>query len=116
MKSAWEEGNPDLIKKIFTQNATYRVDPFTKKLIRGLRAITEYWAQVPKYQRNVRFVYGPVFHMGDSRWGAEWKASYTKIETRGRIQLRGVLFCELKGDKISSFWEYWHIRGGKPSF
>lgn len=103
--------------KLFAPGATYREDPFDSKPLAGLREIRDYWAAVPKYQKSISFNYGPTFHLADSKvWGSEWKATYTKIETRERIRLRGVLFCELSGQKIRRFWEYWHIRGGKPSF
>ncbi len=73
--------------------------------------------EVPRFQKNIKFSHKPIFHIGRSRvWGAEWSARYTKVRTRERIQLRVVLFCELRGRKIRRFWEHWHIRGGNPSF
>lgn len=116
-KRAWETRDPDLAMELFTSDATYREDPFDKRSMRGLREIRDYWARVPKFQKNIRLTYGAVFRLGQSKvWGAEWSAHYTKLKTRERVRLRGVLFCELRGSKIRRFWEYWHIRGGKPSF
>ncbi len=116
-KAAWENRDPDLAVKLFTANATYREDPFDTRPLRGRRAIYAYWSQVPKYQRNISFAYGPVFQLqGSNVWGAEWVAKYTKVGSGERIRLRGVLFCRLSGGKISGFWEYWHTRGGVPSF
>lgn len=116
-KKAWEERDANLVTGMFTRDATYLEDPFDKWPISGLRGIREYWAQVPRFQRNISFKHGPVFHLERSRvWGSEWEARYTKVKTRERIRLRGVLFCELAGRRIRRFWEYWHIRGGSPSF
>ncbi len=116
-KEAWEEHDANLAVGMFTREATYLEDPFDKRPISGLREIRDYWAQVPRFQRNISFKHGPVFHLEGSRvWGAEWEARYTKVKTGERIRLRGVLFCELTGRRIRRFWEYWHIRGGGSSF
>jgi len=116
-KRAWERRDPRLAVELFTPDATYREDPFDERPMRGLGEIRDYWARVPRFQRNIRFTHGPVFRLGQSRvWGAEWSARYTKVQTGESIRLRGVMFCELRRDKIRRFWEYWHVRGGKPSF
>lgn len=116
-KRAWEKRNPDLAMELFTSDATYREDPFDSGPMRGLREIRDYWAEVPKFQKSIRFNYGPVFRLGSSKvWGTEWSARYTKVATGEKVRLRGVLFCELRGKNVRRFWEYWHIRGGKPSF
>ncbi len=116
-KKAWETRDPDMAIELFSPGATYREDPFDRKPVRGLQQIRNYWAQVPKFQKNIRFFYGPVFRLGQSRvWGVEWSARYIKVKTSERIKLKGVLFCELQGHKIRSFWEYWHVKGGEPSF
>ncbi len=116
-KKAWETRSPDLAMELFTRDATYREDPFDPRPMRGLREIRDYWAEVPKFQKNISFTHGPVFQIGRSRvWGTEWSARYTKVQTGEKVKLKGVLFCELRGESIRRFWEYWHIRGGKPSF
>lgn len=116
-KKAWEARDPDRAIRLFTPDATYHEDPFDTRPMRGLREIREYWAEVPKFQKNITFTYGPVFRLDQSSiWGAEWSARYTKVKTGERIKLKGVLFCELRREKIRRFWEYWHIRGGEPSF
>ncbi len=116
-KKAWETRDPDLAIRLFTPDATYQEDPFDTRPMRGLREIRDYWAEVPKFQKDISFTYGPVFRLGQSRvWGAEWFARYTMVKTGERVKLKGLLFCELRGERIRRFWEYWHIRGGKPSF
>lgn len=116
-KTAWEKRDPDLAVKLFTANATYQEDPFDTRPLRGRREIQAYWAQVPKYQRNISFTYRPVFQLvGSNVWGAEWAAKYTKVKSGETIKLKGVLFCHLSGGKISAFWEYWSHRGGTPYF
>ena len=116
-KIAWEQRDPDLAKELFTANATYHEDPFDRKPMKGRRQIYNYWAAVPRFQKNISFSYRPVFNLaGSNVWGAEWTAAYTKVETGERNTLKGVLFCKLSGRKISKFWEYWHLRGGSPAF
>lgn len=116
-KKAWETQDPDLAVKLFTPNSTHREDPFDSRPLRGLREIRDYWAMGQEFQKNVSFSHEQVFRIGRSRvWGAEWSARYTKVKTGERIRLRGVLFCELRQKKIRRFWEYWHIKGGEPSF
>ncbi len=116
-KTAWEKRDPDLAVELFTANATYQEDPFHSRPLRGRKEIYAYWAEVPRYQRNISFTYGPIFQLvGSNVWGAEWAAKYTKARSGGRMRLKGVLFCRLSGGKISAFWEYWHHRGGAPSF
>ncbi len=116
-KKAWEKGDPDLAMELFTPDATYLGDPFDARPMRGLPEIRDYWSQVPKFQKDVQFSRGPIFRLGQSRvWGVEWSARYVKVKTRERVKLKGVLFCELGGERIRRFWEYWHVRGGEPSF
>jgi len=116
-KRAWEKRDPRLAMELFTPDATYREDPFDRRPMRGLREIEDYWAKVPRFQKNIRFTHGPVFRLGQSRlWGTEWSASYTKVQTGETIRLGGVMFCELRRDKIRRFREYWHVGGGEPSF
>ena len=74
-KKAWETRDPDMAMELFTPDATYREDPFDRKPMRGLQQIHDYWAQVPKFQKNIRFSHGPTFRLGQSKvWGAEWSA------------------------------------------
>ena len=102
-KKAWELRDPDLALELFTPDATYKEDPFDPRPLKGHREIRRYWAQVPKFQKNIAFRYGPVFSLEDPGvWGAEWKAQYTKNSTGERIHLRGVLFCELHGEDRKS--------------
>lgn len=116
-KHAWESRDPGLAVQLFTPEATYRESPFDKRPLRGATEIGEYWAEVPKHQKEITFSYGLIFSSTDfGIWGAEWRARYTKIGTGEKISLKGVLFCELSERKIRRFWEYWHIKGGTPSF
>ncbi len=116
-KTAWEKKDPDIAVELFTPNATYREDPFDARPMKGRGEIYAYWTEVPKYQRNISFTHEPVFQLeGSNVWGAEWSARYTKVRSGEKIRLKDVLFCRLSGRKISKFWEYWHLKGGTPSF
>lgn len=118
-KRAWEQRNPSLATQLFTRDATYYEDPFDDKPARGHSDIRRYWEEAVAKQRDIEFTYQTLYTNEDhSVWGAEWTASYTKVETGERNELKGVLFCQLTRDKrkIKNFWEYWHLRGGAPSF
>ncbi len=116
-KKAWEKRDPELAVELFTRDASYLEGPFDSRPMKGLREIRDYWAMVPRFQKKIRFSYGPVFRLDRSSvWGTEWSASYTKVKTGERIRLKGVLFCELRDGKVRRFWEYWHVRGGASSF
>ena len=72
-KMAWERRDPDLAIEPFTRDATQREDPFDQRPTRGLREIRDYWAKVPRFQKNIRFTYRPVFRLGRSK-GTGWTA------------------------------------------
>ncbi len=118
-KNAWEKRNPALAIKIFTEDATYSEDPFDEKPARGHAQILRYWEEAVARQRNISFNYRKLYAGQDPQvCGAEWTAKYTKTENGETNLLKGVLFCRLTkdGKKIEKFWEYWHLKGGKPSF
>jgi hypothetical protein len=116
-KRAWKGRDPRLAIELFTPDATYGEDPFDVRPMRGLREIEDYWAKVPRFQKNIRLTHGPVFRLGQPGFGGRnGPHAALRFQTRESIRLRGVMFCELRGDKIRRFWEYWHVRGGEPSF
>lgn len=118
-KRAWEGQKPSLVLKLFVKNAIYQEDPFDERPARGHAEIQRYWQEGASKQRDIKFTYRNLVSNNDgSVWGAEWTAEYTKRQTGERNELRGVLFCQLAkdGKKIKKFWEYWHFRGGEPSF
>lgn len=118
-KKAWEQRDPTLATHLFTEDATYSEDPFDEKPARGHTEIQRYWEEAAAKQRNITFTCQNLFASEDREvWGAEWTAEYTKTETGETNILKGVLFCRLTkdGKKIKKFWEYWHLKGGKPSF
>lgn len=118
-KRAWEMCSPTLAAQLFTKNAIYVEDPFDKRPAHGLMEIRRYWEEAAEKQRGVSFTYHNLFSGEDPYvWGAEWTAQYTKTETGETNTLKGVLFCQLTrdGKKIRKFWEYWHLKRGKPAF
>ncbi len=87
-KIAWEQRDPDLAIELFTANATYHEDPFDRKPMKGRKQIYDYWAAIPRFQKNISFSHRPVFNItGSNIWGAEWTAAYTKVKTGGRNTL-----------------------------
>ncbi len=118
-KMAWEGRNPTLATQLFTGNAIYLEDPFDERPAHGRAEILSYWKEAVAKQRDITFAYHNIYTGKDhNTWGAEWTAQYTKTGTGETNTLKGVLFCQLTrdGKKIRKFWEYWHLKHGKPAF
>ena len=103
---AWEQGLPDEITEVFSEDAVFLASPFDGPL-RGRTAITEYWKDVPLEQAEVSFRFGEIFAAGP--WFAtEYKCTFRRRRTGQMIDVRGALFCETEGGKISEMRMYWH--------
>jgi ketosteroid isomerase-like protein len=103
---AWEEGLPDEITELFSGEAVFLASPFDEPL-RGKAAIAEYWKDIPVEQAEVSFRYGEIYAAGP--WFAtEYKCTFRRRRTGQMIDVRGSLFCETEGGKISEMRMYWH--------
>lgn len=103
---AWENGSPEDMESLFTEQATFHSGPFDKPL-RGRAAIREYWEDVPSEQAEVSFRFGEIFVAGP--WFAtEMKCTFRRRRTGQSVDVRGALFCETENDLISEMRMYWH--------
>ena len=110
---AWETHDAELAAGLFTEDATYQVDPFNTPL-EGREAIRRYWEEATRPHRDVRFRWKLAASQGDVHV-VEWQVEFTRADA-GRIELRGVMFIELAGERIFRFREYWLRRqNGEPS-
>lgn len=103
---AWEQGLPEEITDIFSDEAVFLASPFDEPL-RGKTAIAEYWKDVPVEQAEVKFRFGEIYAAGP--WfSTEYKCTFRRRRTGQMIYVRGSLFCETEEGKITEMRMYWH--------
>lgn len=102
----WEEGDAGRLSDVFTETAVFLPDPFAKPLT-GRKAVAEYWKDIPYEQSEIKFLSGEVYAAGP--WfGVEFKCTFRRRRTGEPVDVRGALFCETEGGKISEMRMYWH--------
>jgi hypothetical protein len=109
-RRAWEEADTDLVLTLFTEEATYRSNPFEEPH-RGHEGIRAYWDGVTSQQRGARVRMGRPFRDG-ARASVEW---WTTMESHGEeVTLPGCLLLRFEADgRCSDLREYWNITGGR---
>jgi len=104
--TGWSRGKVALIMGVFSAEPTFQESPFSEP-IRGTRAVSEYWADVPMNQAEITFVSGEIFAAGP--WfSTEFKCTFRRRRTGEWVDTRGALFCETEGGLISEMRMYWH--------
>lgn len=103
-RRAWETRDANLAADLFTEDATYQVDPFSAPL-EGREAIRRYWEEATGPHRDVQFRW-KLAAAQDGVHILEWQVEFTRTDA-GRIELRGVMFIQLAGERIFRFREYW---------
>ncbi|MFL5944705.1 MAG: nuclear transport factor 2 family protein [Gaiellaceae bacterium] len=106
---AWEDADDDAVGELFTEDATYRSDPFQEPY-RGREAIRGYWRDVTARQANVEVVIGRTMAAGD-RALVEW---WTQMDSDGApVTLPGALLLELdETGRCRALREYWNLDVG----
>jgi ketosteroid isomerase-like protein len=92
-KDAWQRRDVDAIVESFSEDAEYRIDPFTEPL-QGSIAIREHWNHFVSAQSHVDFDAERVWVVGRTVL-ASWHAAYTRRSTAARIRVRGFSTIEL---------------------
>ncbi len=105
---AWETRDAALVLEVFTEDATYQQDPFGAPML-GHAGIHRYWEEATRNHRDIRFRWQPISSTG-SLYVVEWGAQFTRVDSGRCMELRGVMFIELRGERIFRFREYWHRR------
>ncbi len=101
---AWIERDADAASRLFTEDATYREQPFQAPFV-GRPAIRDYWERVTASQTQVELRYGHAIVNG-RRLAVEWWANLQT--TGGPITLAGeflLLFAEM--GECRELREYW---------
>jgi len=107
-RRAWETRDAALVMELFTEDATYQENPFSAPMV-GHEAIARYWQEAIANQRDIRFHWHSISRT-DKLYAVEWAAEFTRADSGKRIELRGVMLLELRGNRIFRFREYWHRR------
>ena len=107
-RRAWETRDAELAASLFTEDATYQENPFNE-LLRGREAIRDYWEQATANHREVRFRWKLLASVANL-YLVEWECEFLRPDAGRRLELRGVMLIELRGERIASFREFWHRR------
>lgn len=106
---AWEEADDRAAGALFTEDATYRSDPF-REPHRGRDAIRAYWREVTASQSNVVVSVGrPV--VAGSRAVVEW---WTQMDNDGTpVTLPGALILDFdESGECQALREYFNLELG----
>jgi ketosteroid isomerase-like protein len=103
---AWEQGQAEVIADVFTAEAQFLPEPFTRSL-GGRKAIVDYWKDIPKEQAEITFRFGEIFVAGP--WfSTEFKCTFRRRRTGELMDVRGAIFCQTEKEKVSEMRVYWH--------
>ena len=105
---AWETADADLVLTLFTEDASYRSNPFEEPHL-GHAGIRAYWESVTSHQRDARVRMGRPFVDGD-RVAVEW---WTNMRSDGEeVTLPGCLLLRFEPDgRCGDLREYWNFTG-----
>jgi hypothetical protein len=106
---AWEEADDEAAGALFTEDATYRSDPFHEPH-RGRDSIRRYWREVTATQAKVEVAVGRPIVVG-SRAVIEW---WTQMDNDGvPTTLPGALILDFDGSGLCrALREYWNLQVG----
>ncbi len=106
---AWEEADDEAVAELFTEDATYRSDPF-KEPCRGRDGIRKYWRDVTARQANVEVAVGRTLEV-EGRAIVEW---WTQMDSDGTpVTLPGALILDFdEGGLCRALREYWNLELG----
>jgi uncharacterized protein (TIGR02246 family) len=107
---AWEDADAEAAAALFTDDATYRSDPFHEPH-RGRDAIRRYWREVTATQWNVEVVIGRTIVAGN-RAVVEW---WTQMDNDGTpATLPGALLLDFAENGLcEALREYWNLEIGR---
>ena len=104
---AWENRNPEAAAALFNESGTYQVTPFLEPM-RGRKAIFEYWSEVARTEKDIKFVY-EILVVKDELNIARWSASFVRVPPGLRTKLDGIFLISLDDEgRCKSLREWWH--------
>jgi uncharacterized protein (TIGR02246 family) len=107
---AWEQADDEAAGALFTEDATYRSDPFSESH-RGRDAIRRYWRDVTASQANVEVRVGRTMALGTQAL-VEW---WTQMDNDGTpVTLPGALLLDFDESGLCrALREYWNPEAGR---
>jgi ketosteroid isomerase-like protein len=109
-RRAWIERDADAASRLFTEDATYREQPFQAPFV-GRTAVREYWSKVTASQSNIELRYGKSIVDGRHlavEWWANLQADGAPLTLAGEFLLR---FAET--GECRELREYWVLSQGR---
>lgn len=104
---AWENRNPEAAAALFNESGTYQVTPFLEPM-RGRKAIFEYWSEVARTEKDIRFGCEILVVKGELNI-ARWSASFVRVPPGLRTKLDGIFLISLDDEgRCKSLQEWWH--------
>ena len=109
-RQAWIARDADLAGSLFTEDGTYREQPF-QLAFSGRAAIQDYWRTVTASQTNVELRYGTAIVHG-RRLAVEWWANLET--TGGPLTLAGEFMLRFAASgECEELREYWVLTQGR---
>ena len=108
-EEAWEKLDPEKAAQLFTENATYRDNPYETPH-QGKEGVRKYWATVTADQKDVDFTY-EVLSVTNNTGIAYWHSEFTSRSSGAGIILDGIFVLEFnKNGLCESLKEWWHLK------
>jgi hypothetical protein len=102
----WAKANVELLLSVFAPGAVFLDAPHGAPLT-GIEAIREYWVETPYHQSEITFTSGEIFAAGP--WfSTEYRCVFRRRRTGQWVDVRGAMFCETDGERITEMRLYWH--------
>ena len=106
---AWETRDPEAVRRLFAEDATYQETPFTQPM-RGLDAIQQYWSQVvATAQEHIRFSY-EVLAVAEDSAIVHWWASFVRVQSRAHVTLDGIFLLTFDTEGRCRELREWWVR------
>lgn len=108
-KEAWETLDADKVTLLFTEDASYREDPY-KDPFQGRESIHDYWTTVTADQKDVDFTFEVLSAVG-SMGIAHWHSEFIQPSSGSTIILDGIFILEFSEEGLCrNLREWWHFK------
>lgn len=103
----WESRYPQAVGELYSPGVLYYWTPFDEPK-RGLEEITRASREASSRQKKIEFSY-EVLAVKENRGWARWRCSFTRISTRRKVRLDGILEATFDDNgRCTEFREWWH--------
>ncbi len=109
-RSAWENRDPDAAAALFTEDSSYREQPYAEPFM-GREGVRSYWEKVTATQEDVTVRYGVPLTEGN-RAAVEW---WVTMRNGGMdVTLAGEFLLVFdESGLVQTLREYWHFSEGQ---